>query len=79
MKLNYECDEYRPWAGAVDTWERIQNENKEDSFWQLMEELYGESGSMDECQVNDILWFESEWVFETLGIRDEEEEEEDED
>lgn len=73
MKLTYECDEYRPWSGAVDTWERIQDENKEDSFWNLMEELYGES--MDEGQVNDILWFESEWVYETLGISEEEEDE----
>lgn len=71
MKLTYECDEYRPWSGAVDTWERIQDENKEDSFWQLMEELYGES--MDEGQVNDILWFDSEWVYEMLGIEDEDE------
>ena len=64
-------DEYKPWSGAVDTWERIENENKEDSFWQLMEELYGES--MDEVQVNDILWFESDWVYEMLGISEEEE------
>ena len=73
MKLNYECDEYRPWSGAVDTWERIQDENKEDAFWQLMEELYGES--LSEVQVNDILWFDSEWVFEMLGISEEEEDE----
>lgn len=72
MKLTYECDEYRPWSGAVETWDRIQDENKEDSFWKLMEELYGES--MDECQVNDILWFDSEWVLDTLGISEEEDE-----
>ena len=69
MKLTYECDEYRPWSGAVDTWERIQNENKEDAFWQLMEECYGESA--DETTINDTLWHDWEWVYEMLGIEDE--------
>lgn len=73
MKLTYEHDEYKPWSGAVDTWERIQNENKEDAFWQLMEDCYGESVS--EVQVNDDLWHNWEWVFETLGISEEEEDE----
>ena len=64
MKLTY-----KPWSGAVEIWERIQDENKEDSFWNLMEESYGES--MSEVQVNDILWHDWEWVFEMLGIYDE--------
>lgn len=75
MKLTYEHDEYRAWSGAVDTWERIQDENKEDAFWQLMEDCYGESGSMSEVQVNDILWFDSDWVYEMLGISEEDEDE----
>lgn len=73
MKLTYDCYEYRPWSGAVDTWERIQDENKEDSFWNLMEECYGESAS--ETTINDILWHEWEWVYEMLGISEEEEDE----
>ena len=71
MKLTYEHDEYKPWSGAVEIWERIQDENKEDSFWNLMEESYGES--MSEVQVNDILWHDWEWVFEMLGIYEEDE------
>ena len=33
---------------------------------------------MDETQLNDLLWFDDEWVYEMLGITDEEEEDEDE-
>jgi SET domain-containing protein len=69
MKLTYEHDEFEPWSDAVDTWERIQDENKEDAFWQLMEESYGESVS--EVQVNNDLWHEWKWVYEMLGIEDE--------
>lgn len=69
MKLTHEHDEYKPWSGAVENWERIQDENKEDAFWNLMEESYGES--MSEVQVNDILWHDCDWVFKMLGISDE--------
>lgn len=71
MKLTYDYDEFRAWAGAVETWERIKQENKEDAFWQLMEDCYCESGAISETQVNDILWFDSEWVYEMLGIEEE--------
>ena len=73
MKLTYEHDEFEPWSGAVDTWERIQYENKEDAFWRLMEFEYGESVS--EVQVNDDLWHDWEWVYEMLGISEEEDDE----
>ena len=33
---------------------------------------------IDETQLNDILWFDSELVYEMLGISEEEEEEEEE-
>lgn len=29
-------------------------------------------------ELNDIMWFDSDWIFETLGISEEEEEEEEE-
>lgn len=62
------------WSGAVDTKERIINEGKADEFDNLIEELYPDG--LSETQLNDILWFEEDWLFETLGISDEEEEDE---
>ena len=59
------------WSGAVDTKERIIQEGKADEFDNLIDELYPDG--LSETQLNDILWFEEDWIFEMLGISDEEE------
>lgn len=70
---NQTLDNFNAWSGAVDTKERILDENKGDIFEDLIEELYPDG--LTETQLNDILWFERDWIFENLGISDEEEEE----
>lgn len=59
------------WSGAVDTKERIIQEGKADEFDNLIEELYPDG--LSETQLNNILWFEEDLLFETLGISDDEE------
>lgn len=67
-------DIYRTaWSGARDTVERIEDEGKGNEFVSLIEEYYPEG--IDRTSLNDILWFEEDWIFEMLGIKDEEEEE----
>lgn len=61
------------WSGAIDTLKKIKELNLESDFDSLIEEMYHDG--IDETQLNDILWFESEWIFESLGIKEEEEEE----
>lgn len=75
MKLFREesISDFKAWSGAVDTQQRIIEENKEEEFDQLIEELYPDG--IDETQLNDILWFEEDWIFENLGISLEDEEE----
>ena len=65
------------WSGAVDTKKRIIDECKADEFDNLIEELYPDG--LSETQLNDILWFEEDWIFEMLGISDEEENDEKDD
>lgn len=76
LLVTADFDDYKPWSGAVDTYERLEEEGKLGAFEDLLEELYPEGISM--VGINDILWFDWEWVFESLGITDEEEEAEDE-
>lgn len=64
------------WSGAVDTKNTIIENNKGDEFDSLIDELYPDG--IDETKLNDILWFESDWIFEQLGINEEEEEAEEE-
>lgn len=69
--LNFEA-----WSGAKDTKRRIIDDGKESQFESLIEEMYPDG--LTETQLNDILWFESEWIFENIGISEEDEDEEDE-
>ena len=76
MKIYRELDltNFEPWSGAIDTYNTIYNANKLDDLELLIEELYPDG--IDETQLNDLLWFESDWLYESLGISEEEESEE---
>ena len=63
-------DEYEPWSGAKYTYNKLQELNKLEDFEELMSEMYPEG--VTETKLNDILWFEDEWIFDTLGIETEE-------
>lgn len=71
---------YRPWSGAVDTWDVIEANGAMDDLENFLDEAYPDG--IGETELNDLLWFDSDYVYEALGIRnpdaeDEEEEEED--
>ena len=72
MTITYELDlnSFEAWSGAVDTLERIQREGKCSELENVLEELYPDG--MTETELNDLLWFDSESVYEWLGIRSEE-------
>ena len=61
---------FNAWSGATDTQDRIINEGKADEFDNLIEELYPDG--LSETALNDLLWFDDEWIFEMLGIETEE-------
>ena len=71
MTITYELDlnNFKAWSGAVDTLERIQREGKCAELENVLEELYPDG--MTETELNDLLWFDSESVYEWLGIRSE--------
>ena len=71
---NLTLENFNAWSGAVETKQAILNANKGDEFDSLIEELYPDG--IDETQLNDILWFEEDWIFENLGINQAEDEEE---
>ena len=63
---------FKAWAGAVDTQKKIISADKADEFDSMIEELYPDG--LTDTQLNDILWFEEEWIYETLGIPTDDEE-----
>jgi|TARA_A100001391_G_scaffold149166_1_gene106677 hypothetical protein len=66
---NLSLRNFDAWAGAKGTKELILDNNKEDEFEFLMEDLYPDG--MTETQLNDILWFEEDWICEMLNIDNE--------
>tara|TARA_R100001082_G_C4357404_1_gene157565 strand:+ start:403 stop:621 length:219 start_codon:yes stop_codon:yes gene_type:complete len=66
---NLSLRNFDAWSGAKDTKQLILDNNKEDEFEFMMQDLYPEG--MTETQLNDILWFEEDWICETLGIDNE--------
>jgi hypothetical protein len=59
---------FNAWSGAIDTKETIIENNKSEDFDFLIEELYPDG--LSETTLNDILWFEEEWIFKQLNIRE---------
>jgi hypothetical protein len=68
MKISYELDlnNFKAWSGAVDTLNRIRREGKTEELESILEELYPDG--MDETELNDLLWFEPDLVFEWVGL-----------
>lgn len=68
MKLYSETKlvDFQAWSGAIDTKNTIIDYDKADEFDDLIDEIYPDG--LSETQLNDILWFDSEWVLEQLGI-----------
>ena len=67
---NARLADFEAWSGAKDTKETILEKGMGEEFDNLIEELYPDG--LSETQLNDILWFEPEWIFEILGISEEE-------
>lgn len=71
MTITYELDlnSFKAWSGAVDTLDRIQREGKCTELESILEDTYPDG--MTETELNDLLWFEADTVFEWLGMRSE--------
>lgn len=66
-------DEFEAWSGAVntmDTLRQLENETGVNVF-DIIESCIDDMGEgMDETEVNDILWFETDMIAEWLGYED---------
>ena len=60
--------DFDAWSGAVETKETIIENRKAQQFDDLIDELYPEG--LTETELNDILWFETDWIYDMLKIRE---------
>ena len=73
QEMNFEDLKNNCWSGALNTLSRIEEEGKEEELIMLLEEI---TDNPSITTINDILWFDDEFIFKNLGIIEEEEEEE---
>ena len=66
MKLITDLSFYEPWAGARDTYALIDCNNKLEDLDRLITDRFPDG--LTETELNDILWFDREWVLRRLGI-----------
>lgn len=60
------------WSGAIDTLKTIEENEKEDDFLQLLNDILSSyDGGLDRTKVNDFIWFDREYIYESLGIEEE--------
>ena len=73
MKITSEMSlkNFKAWSGAKDTLNKLIELDKCDELEFILDDLYPDG--LTDTQLNDILWFDDEWIFETLGIETEEE------
>lgn len=74
IKREMSIRDFEAWSGACSTLTTIINEDKVEEFDYLIEEMYPDG--LTETELNDLLWFDSDWIYEALGMSDEEDEEE---
>ena len=70
MKITSEMSlkNFKAWSGAKDTLNKLIELDKCDELEFILDDLY--PNGLTETELNDILWFEDEWIYETLGIEE---------
>lgn len=57
------------WSGAIQTLDTITEHDKENDLMQLLEEVF--YNGIELTELNDFLWFDSDYIFECLDIEQE--------
>ena len=71
MKITREMNlrNFEAWGGAKNTLNKLIELGKCEELEAVLEDLYPEG--ITETYLNDVLWFDVEWIYEKLGIEEE--------
>lgn len=67
IERNIGLQKFDAWNGAVQTKKIIIAHNKHTDFEELIEDIY--PNGLTETKLNDILHFETEWIYKKLDIK----------
>ena len=66
IKKEMKLSQFEPWAGAYLTLDIVREHDLIDELETILIELYPDG--LSDVELNDLLWFEDEMIFEWLGI-----------
>lgn len=61
-------EDFEAWCGGQYAKDKIIEAGKVEEFDELIEELY--PNGLTALELNDLLWFDDEWIFEQLNIKE---------
>ena len=67
IEMDYRTLKNNSWSGALDTLKDIEEADKEDELMYLLEEIFADT-IPTETEVNDFLWFDRDYIYESLGL-----------
>lgn len=72
IKKDYSFNDLKEnsWSGAINTLTTIEENGKEEELMALLEYTFEDVPT--ETEINDFLWFDDDFIFEELGIKEEE-------
>ena len=79
MELSFEDLEKNCWSGAIDTLKTIKEHDMEDAFMDLLFEVFCDGDYPTLTAINDLLWFDDGFIFDSLGIDPDDDDEDDDD
>ena len=62
-------DNFKAWAGALDTLNTARERGGMDVLTTICEDIFS-GGIPTEVQINDWLWFDSDFIYQALGYED---------
>ena len=71
IKTETNLRNFEAWSGATETKKIILDLGLEEEFEMLIDDCYPEG--LTDIELNDILWFDADWILENLGVKEEEE------
>ena len=61
------------WSGALDTLKDIEEADKQEELMDLIIMVFEMDEVIDLTKLNDFLWFDRDYIYEELGLNEEEE------
>lgn len=61
-----EFKNFEPWCGARETWQEIKAAGKLECLECMLADIY--PNGIDSVHLNDLLWFDVDWIFEMLEM-----------